>query len=421
MQRVVLATIGSLGDVYPFIAVALRLRDLGLRPVLAAAEEYRGFAGSEGIAFEPIRPGAADMKARGIDEATAVRTVIGDAAGAFDLILPHFEDSFADCSRAIAGADLVIGSTFSIAARIATESAGIPFVTLMLQPIAFCSAEDPPIIKEARFLPWLRRRFGTGPIRLIYALGRTRFRSRRRPVDDLRRRLGLPEVRDELIEGPLRAEKLFALFPPAFAPLPADAPTHAQSAGFSFYNGRQAASDELDPELARFLDEGSPPLVFTLGSLAVFAPADFYETSAAVARRLKQRAVLLVGEHAVAGLRHLEDERIKVMGYAPHRLLFPRAAAVVHHGGIGTTAQALRAGAPQLVAPVLGDQFDNAERLRRLGVAEVVPLERYSAERAARALKKALESSRVRELAPAMSRVDGPAVVAEWVAGRLSR
>lgn len=421
MRRVVLATIGSLGDVYPFIAVALRLWDAGVHPVLAAAEEYRGFAEADGIAFEPVRPGAADMKARGIDEATAVRTVIDDAAGAFDLILPHLENSFADCSRAIAGANLVIGSSFSIAARIAAEAAGVPFVTLMLQPIAFCSAEEPPIIREARFLPALRRWFGPGLIRLIYALGRARFRSRRRPVDDLRKRLGLPKVRDELIEGPLRAEKLFALYPPAFAPLAADAPPHAESAGFSFYNGRQAASDELDPELARFVADGPPPLVFTLGSLAVFAPGDFYETSAEVARRLGRRAVLLVGEHAVAGMKHLESETVVAMGYAPHRLLFPGAAAVVHHGGIGTTAQALRAGAPQLVVPVLGDQFDNAERLRRLGVAEVVPLERYSVENAVRALEKVLKITRARELAPAMSRVDGPTIVAEWVAERLSR
>ena len=421
MRRVVLATVGSLGDVYPFIAVALRLREAGFQPVLAAAEEYRGFAGAEGIAFGPVRPGAADMRARGIDEATAVRTVINDAAGAFDLILPHLESSFDDCSRAIAGADLVIGSSFSVGARITAEAAGVPFVTLMLQPIAFCSAEEPPIIREARFLPEFRRRFGPGLIRLIYALGRVRFRSRRRPVDDLRKRLGLPKVRDELIEGPLRAEKLFALYPPAFAPLPLDAPAHAQSAGFSFYNGEQVASGELDSEVARFVAGGPPPLVFTLGSLAVFAPGNFYEISAEVARRLGQRAVLLVGEHAVAGLRHLECERVKVMGYAAHRLLFPGAAAVVHHGGIGTTAQALRAGAPQLVAAVLGDQFDNAERLRRLGVAEVVPLDRYSVENAARALEKVLKITRARELAPEMSRVDGPTIVAEWVAARLSR
>ena len=121
-------------------------------------------------------------------------------------------------------------------------------------------------------------------------------------------------------------------------------------------------------------------------------------------------------------LQMLRRNSLAVIGYASHALLFPRAAAVIHHGGIGTTAQALRAGAPQLVCPVLGDQFDNADRLRRLGVATVVPLKRYTTARAEVALQDTLADSAAcaRTLSPETSRIDGPTVVADWIAERFA-
>lgn len=423
MPRVVLATTGSLGDVFPFIAIALALRAQGVDPVLAAMPEYAPLAAAEGLAFHPVRPGGAEMLAAGYDEHRAVRAVIDDVGATFDLILPHLDASFADTAAAIVDADFVICSSFAIAARAAAEAAGIPVATVLFQPIAFCSRVDPPVIGQAPLPPAMQRRLPPAVVRGLYALARRRFAARRRPVDALRARLGLPAQADALIEGPLRTAQLFALYPPAFAPLATDAPAFARSTGFSFYNGANAAQD-LAPDLADFLETGPPPLVFTLGSLAVHAPGDFYETSAAAARAAGRRAILLVGDHAAARLASLAGADIAVVGFAPHAALFPRAAAVVHHGGIGTTAQALRAGVPQLVCPVLGDQFDNAERLRELGVARVVRLTRYAGRRATRAIAELLAdetmASRAGALGPAMTQVDGPAAVARAVANRIA-
>jgi len=424
-RRIVLATTGTLGDILPFVAIALELRNRGLDPVLAAMEDYRWVAEAEGLAFHAVRPGNFEMRATGLDEASVAKAVTADLRAGFDIMLPHLALTLADLVPAIAGADLVIGGTLSAVARIVAEAAGLPMVTVILQPMGFLSVAEPPAMRELPFLPTLRRHFGSGIVRLLYAFGSAQGRPSLRPVMQLRGELGLPCVRDELVDGPGRTERIFAMYPPAFAPLASDAPPQASSAGFAYYDGPEGAyGSSIDPEIAAFLAEGPPPLIFTLGSFVIHAPGDFYETSARIARRLGRRALLLVGRHAVAKFAGLAQNGVAVAGYAPHSLVFPRAAAVIHHGGIGTTAHALRAGVPQLVCPLFGDQFDNARRLRNLGVARVVRLRRYTEVRAAAALTALLASERTsaaaRALAPAVIQADGPAIIASWIAGRIA-
>lgn len=425
MRNVVLAITGTLGDLHPFVSLALRLRAEGLRPIVAAMEDYRAVVEAEGIAFHAVRPGHYEMAAAGFDEAAVAGAVTGDLRAGFDIMLPHLALTLRDLRAVIAGAELVICGTLSAVARIVAEAAGVPVVTVALQPMSFLSVAEPPAMREMPFLPVLRKACGPGVVRLLYAVASAQGRPGMRPVTQLRRDLGLPPVRDELLDGPRRSERIFAMYPPAFAPLPVDAPCQAQSAGFAYYDGREGTTGNLDPALAAFLDAGPPPLVFTLGSFVTYAPGNFYTASAAVARRLGRRAILLVGRHALDDYAGLADSDIAVAGYAPHSLLFPRAAAVIQHGGMGTTAQALRAGVPQLVCPFFGDQFDNARRLRRLGVARVVRLGRYSEKRAFAALGRLLASpdaaERARALAPAMTRDDGPGIIAAWVAERLAR
>ncbi len=424
MGNVVLAITGTLGDVHPFLALALQLRKCGLSPVVAAMEDYRAVVEAESIAFHPVRPGAQEMSAAGLDEAAVARAVTGDLRAGFTIMLPHITQTVEDLRAVMAGADLVICGTLSAVARIVAEAAAIPVVTIALQPMSFLSVSDPPSMREMPFLPTLRRACGPGVVRLLYAIASIQGRPSLRPVTRLRRELGLPPVRDELIDGPRHSERIFAMYPPAFAALPADAPPQACSAGFAFYDGRDGTTGTLDPALAAFLDAGPAPLVFTLGSFVTYAPGNFYTASAEVARQLGRRAILLVGDHALPDYQALAGDDIAVAGYAPHSLLFPRAAAVIQHGGMGTTAQALRAGVPQLVCPFFGDQFDNGQRLRRLGVARVVPLRRYNVRRAFAALSRLLDSSdaaeRARALGPEMTHDDGPAIIARWVSARLT-
>ncbi len=139
-------------------------------------------------------------------------------------------------------------------------------------------------------------------------------------------------------------------------------------AGFTFYDGTQGGA-ELTPELKQFLDAGEPPIVFTLGSAAVMTPGSFYQESIQAAKLLNRRAVLLIGKNAPP--ENLPDD-ILAVSYAPYSQIFPYACAIVHQGGIGTTAQALRAGRPTLVMPYSHDQPDNAARVERLGTSRTI-------------------------------------------------
>ena len=148
------------------------------------------------------------------------------------------------------------------------------------------------------------------------------------------------------------------------------------------------ARGRVDDELQRFFDAGRP-IVFTLGSSAVGAAGSFWRESLRAVERLGLRALFLTGSHA-HGLPERLPARTLARAYAPHALVFPQAAAIVHQGGIGTTAQAMCAGRPMLVVPFAHDQFDNGERMKRLGMGEVLPRSRYSAERAERQLGRLL-------------------------------
>ena len=142
--------------------------------------------------------------------------------------------------------------------------------------------------------------------------------------------------------------------------------------------------------LAEFLDGGEPPVVFALGSSAVLDAGPFYEQGAAAAARLGRRAVLVVGADARNRPASLPEGVIAVE-YASFSGLFHRALAVVHQGGVGTTAEALRSGRPMLVVPFAFDQPDNAGHVTRMGVARTIPRRRATPSRIAAELRRPLE------------------------------
>jgi UDP:flavonoid glycosyltransferase YjiC (YdhE family) len=152
-------------------------------------------------------------------------------------------------------------------------------------------------------------------------------------------------------------------------------------------------------------------VVFTLGSAAVLAAGRFYEFSAKAAMKLGVRAVLLIGSDPRNQPQQALPESICVAEYAPYSKLFPRAALVVHQGGVGTTAQCLRAGKPMLIQPYSHDQPDNARRMRRLKVAQVIQRGSYTPLRVARKLKAMLAeplfARRAQSVAQQLSHEDG--------------
>ena len=175
-------------------------------------------------------------------------------------------------------------------------------------------------------------------------------------------------------------------------------------------------------ELERFLAAGPAPVVFTLGSAAVMAAGTFFEESSKAAEKLGMRAVLLVGKTDEPP--KTASSKIYVTDYAPYSQLLPHVAATVHQGGIGTTAQALKAGRPTIIVPWGHDQPDNAERCRKLGVARTIERKAYRADRVARELSQLLSdpaySRNARSLADKLAEDDGLRAACEAIEANVS-
>jgi rhamnosyltransferase subunit B len=287
--------------------------------------------------------------------------------------------------QAEGGADLLLSSELAYAAPMVAEVTGVRWASYVLAPFSFFSAFDPPVLPP---YPKLSRVLADVPFagHLLRPFARAVTRSWCEPVDDLRKELGLGDGGSPLFEGKHAPGLVLALFSPLLGAPQPDWPQQTRQCGFIFYD-RNAVHAALVPELEAFLDAGAPPIVFTLGSAAVLDPRDFFRLSAQAALRVGRRAVLVTGRKNgdIA-----ETPNLCCAEYAPYSLLFPRASAIVHQGGVGTTAQALLAGKPMLVMPYSHDQLDNARRAQRLGVARVLPREDYSAPRAAGELKRLL-------------------------------
>ena len=426
--KVVLATFGSYGDLHPFMALALELKRLGLEPVIATTPTYRDKIEAEGIAFHPVRPSPEQIQHDiGLPvEQFAEKLAQSDLTYFIESsVLPYLAEAYDDCRSVIADADMVVVSTLAIGAMMAAEALGKPTISVALQPLVLMSPEDPPALEQLPFLPMLRRAFGPAAPRLVFALGRWTMRKMNGRVNAIRRQLGLPDLPgDSSFIDAYRAAAVVALYSPLLGGAPARPAAPTTLAGFAFYDRDGPMPKQRSAEIEAFLAAGDAPLVFTLGSFFVLSAGRFYEEAVRAARLMGRRAILLVGREAETRMREtLAAPDVLVLGYAPHSTIFPRAAACIHHGGVGTTAQALRAGVPQLVCPIFGDQGDNGYRVRRLGVGAVLPLKRFTAQPAAWKLRALLGDGGVREQAQSVAAVvgqeNGARVLAEMILARV--
>jgi UDP:flavonoid glycosyltransferase YjiC (YdhE family) len=396
-KRILLATIGSLGDLHPCIALAQALRERGHRPFLASTEVYRAKVEALGFEFHSLRP---DFSAA---NPALIRNVMHMRRGPefllCKLILPALRDTYLDLAAAAKTADLILAGEIVFAAPLVAEALQMPWVAAILSPFSFFSAFDPPVSPMAPALTALRNA-GPGVNRAILNVARLATYPWWKPVRRLRRELGLSQGGNALFDDKFSRDLTLALFSPELARPQSDWPPNTVQTGFVYYDQGDGRAG-LPPQLSEFLAAGEPPIAFTLGSTAVHDPRGFFEQSAEAARMLGKRAVFLTGDHPPS----IGDPAQAIaVPYAPHSELFPRVAAVVHQGGVGTTAQTLRAGRPALIMPCGFDQPDNAARVERLGAGITLSRSRYNARTAARALEKLLGTPNYASTAEAVGR-----------------
>ncbi len=382
-MKIVFAVFGSLGDMHPMNALGIELKKRGHTVIFAAMDFYREKIQKLGFEFRPMRPHLSP------DDKALARQLMDAAKGSElllrQLILPNLRPMYDDLTEAVRDADLLVSTEVVFPASAVAEKTGIKWVTTTLAPGTFLSASDPFVPPTAL---WLRhfRFLGKGFHGAMFSLVRKIINSWFEPYREFRREIGLSEGRNPLFEG--KSELLnLAMFSRVLGKPQPDWAKSTLQTGFCFYDGRDDYGS-IDAELREFLDAGEPPIIFTLGSAAVMDAGDFFEESARAAKLLGKRALLLYGiyNEKPKGT----DENIVAVDYAPYSEVFPRAAAVVHQGGIGTTSQVLRAGVPHLFMPYSHDQPDNAARCERLGVAKIISRDKYTAETAAKKLRALL-------------------------------
>lgn len=405
-KRILLTTFGSLGDVHPYIALALELQRRGHTPVIGTFDLHRPAVDIAGIEFQAIRPGLdvfGDME-------TVAQKLFGSWRGPEfmirEIFMKHLRDSHADTLAAAENVDLLVTHPLTFGGRLVAEQKNLPWVSTVLAPLNLLSAVEPPLFPGGAPLRGLRR-FGVAPYRMAFDLIKRMITHWERPLHDFRRDLGLPRMRGSAqFEGQFSPLLNLALFSPLLSAPQSDWPANTVMCGFGQYDGPASANAELEA----FLAAGEAPIVFALGSSAVLIAGDFWRHAAAAAAALGKRAILLTGMPP-SRLPSL-PEGIRAFQYLPYSQVFPRALAIVHQAGIGTLAQALAAGRPQLIVPVAFDQPDNARRAQNIGVARVLPFKEVTAVKLVAELRALLSqpahAGRARELAVVLAAENGP-------------
>ncbi len=377
LQAIVIG-MGSAGDVHPNVGLALALRERGHKVLLVAPAVFRGLAERVGLDFVALL--SEDEYYAAIHDPDLWHPLRSFAVVARRLILPALRPVYDLIAKNFKpGRTVVAAPGLAFGARIAQEKLGVPLATVHLQPVMLRSTIQPPCFGFPHIIGHLPRR-----LRKLYLRAADRLfidRLLAEQTNAFRAELGLPQVRrlfDRWVHSP---QRVIGLFPDWFAPPAPDWPPNVALTGFPLWDESEARNSS--PELEEFLAQGDPPLVFTAGS-AMIQAKHFFEISAEVCRASGRRGLLLTQfpEQLPAAL----PNGVRHFDYVPFSMVLPRSAALVHHGGIGTTAQALAAGIPQLMVPTSHDQPDNALRIRRLGIGDFVLPKGYTAPRAAEKL-----------------------------------
>jgi UDP:flavonoid glycosyltransferase YjiC (YdhE family) len=384
-MNVLLLPLGSHGDVHPFVGLGLALRRRGHAVTVACNGHFRGLVEKTEMPF--VEVGSAEEYVRSMDHPDLWHPRRSFAyvfrVGIAPAMRPQYEVIAEHAAR---GPLLVIGNSLGFGALVAREKLGVPLVTVHLQPVILWSEHESPKLPGLsrgprwwkRFLFWFAEKF---VVDRITAPTTNRFRAE----------LGLPPMR-RTMHWWHSPDLVLGMFPEWYAPPQPDWPANVVLTRFPLWD--EGDVTPVAPEVERFLTEGDPPLVFTPGSSNRQA-ADFFAAAAEACRSLNRRGMLLsrFREQVPADL----PDAVRHFDYVPFGKLLPRAAALAHHGGIGTTAQGLRAGVPQLLMPLAHDQPDNAARIRKLGVGDWLPPSRFRGPAVAEVLGRLLASGEVRE------------------------
>jgi rhamnosyltransferase subunit B len=378
--HVLLPTMGSAGDVHPFIALGMELKARGHRATILTNPIFQELIEAQGLGFLAVGTAEEANAVIANPELWHLRKGFSVIA---QIVVPAIAEVFSLIERHADASTVVAFSSLAFGARLAQEKLGVPSASVHLQPSVIRTFADQGMMGNIRLSTSRPMWFKRGLFRLIDAL--ILDRRLKAPLNDLRARLGMRPV-DRVMHRWMHSPQLvIAFFPEWFAAPQPDWPANTHAVGFPLWDADGEAAPLADAE--EFLAAGEAPIIFTPGS-AGSTMQRFFRESVKAAQQLGLRAMLVTNyaEQVPAKL----PPGIRVFGYLPFSQVLPRAALLVYHGGVGTLAQGIKAGVPHLVVPHGYDQFDSGWRIGQLGLGSSIPETRYRARRVVRAVESIL-------------------------------
>lgn len=383
-------TAGTAGDIHPFLRIAKSFQALDRKVTFITNTYHARMLAGSGLPFIGI--GTDEDYLRAIqnpdiwDERKGFAALFANYGEQLLQIHATIQSVAEDSPKVVIAHPLIVPG-----AAISRELGFVQgIVSLYLAPGSIKTCHDPVRMGSTTLPRWF-------PMRWRKALWRFVEKGWIDPVplgqiNEARRRLNLKTIHTSLLSHMESTPDLtVALFPEWFGPTMPDWPKPLLRGDFQLYEADD--SQQLSPELAAFLATGEKPLVFTPGTGHIHA-AEFFSSAVAATSRLGRRAIFLTREKNQVPAQL--PETILWQPYVPLAKLLPQSAALIHHGGIGTTAEALRAGTPQLVVPFGWDQFDNGARVAELGAGKVIPAKRLKSGNLASTLSSILRSDEIR-------------------------
>jgi rhamnosyltransferase subunit B len=368
MKNILIYSFGSLGDVYPYIAIAKELQRRGHNVVFATSDMYENLVESHGLTYFKIRP---DFSHLLNDTEFAKKAMDLKKGGEFivrELIYKQIDRSYEDLYSVAKKSEVLIAHSLSVVGCIVAQKLKIQWISCALSPNVYLSRTDPSVLPLTPIFQYLPN-LGFVINGIFINLVRLGVKSWHDPVYILRKKINLPKGKDPIFDEIHSPNLSLSLFSESFAKRQNDWPSNNIVSGFCFLEeeGNNTKIEKVD----KFLADGVPPIIITLGSAAVHMGSKFYLDCVDVLHELNLKCIFLVGNNQINVTKEMLDNFL-ILDYLPFNTIFDKSRFIVNQGGVGTVAQVLLAGKPMLGIPFSHDQPDNCARMKRLGLGEVL-------------------------------------------------
>jgi UDP:flavonoid glycosyltransferase YjiC (YdhE family) len=393
-MKITIFAAGSQGDIQPCAALAIGLQDAGYHVRLAVPETFSDFVQRLNLEISPLRGDVRKIMASDFGRdfiETGGSNPLKTINAMRTMIAPVVKDMVHDAYEACRGADALISlGVFSPFGQSISEALRLPLINVEPTPLLPTGAFPAPSWPIQRDLGTIHNNFSG--IAMLYSI----WLWYRSFVNDFRKSHGLPAGSAGYFYRALRSTPMLSAYSPTIIPHPVDWPESVHITG-DFH--LKSPVDWMPPkELQSYLDAGIPPVYIGFGSISGSKSEELLDIVMEALEKSGLRGILLTGWGGIHS--RVKSDNVFVVDSVPHSWLFPKMAAIVHHGGAGTTAEGLRAGVPAVIIPFAFDQFFWGKRINALGLGPApIPRKKLTADRLANAIRIAVTDPAIKQRA----------------------